>query len=163
MGIGIFSRGLRLARWGRRGGARRAPERRTPAQDRLWLLHDSAVGSRLSDEEILAAVDDFKGTLKTNCGAAAEALLVGVAPICAQRPGLVRALMTRALHPLFCLGYERSEEVKRFVEWSLSNESAPIPHGDASRSWLAGEFSGILDLIQELLDEMSADAARPGP
>jgi hypothetical protein len=159
--IRFLSRALGWRRSGRGGGRDGQSRPFAVARERLQRLHDPAVAYTRSDEEILEAVDGFCATLRTNYVAAAEALFAAVAPLCDERPRLIRPLMRRALLPLVYLGYERSAEVERFVARSLPNEPADIPHGDAGRAWLANELPWVLHIIQELLDELgkAADAA----
>jgi|GEM_PF-2587821 len=125
------------------------------AKERLWGLHgELTAGSSLSDEAVLAAVDELDRSLKTNCDSAAQGLFALVSSICLHRPRLVVPLMRRALVPLVYLGYERVEQVQEFVGWLLSQETPYLPIEVSGRAWLVNDFPHYLDAIQHLLDEL---------
>src|SRR3954453_11276603 len=101
-----------------------SPESFAAAKNRLWGLHyELATGSEATDDAVLVVFDDFARRLQTHCEAAAEGLLAAAAPICRHRPNLVVPLMRRTLRPLVYLGYERAEQVHRFVGWFLEQPS----------------------------------------
>jgi hypothetical protein len=123
--------------------------------DRLWrLLGEPASGSALTDDAILAFVDDFDHRLWTNCESAAQGLIAAVAPICRLRSRLIGPLMRRALRPLVYLGYERAEQVQGFVGWFLKQESRYLPLEAVGRTWLEDSFAQHLGLVQQLLEEL---------
>jgi hypothetical protein len=128
-------------------------------KERLWGLPDElASNSPLTDDLVLAVVDDFDQRLKTNCGSAAQGLFAAVAPVCRHRPHLVSPLMRRALLPLVYLGYDRAEQVQDFVNWFLRQPSTYLPLGVVGRAWLAEEFPRHAAVVQQVLDDLVREA-----
>jgi hypothetical protein len=106
------------------------------------LPEELAAGSPMTDEAILAIV------------AAAQGIFAAVAPLCQHRPLLVRPLLRRALLPLVYLGYERDQQVQKFVGWLLAQQSTYLPISADGRVWLADEFPRNRETVQQLLDEL---------
>jgi len=113
------------------------------------LLSDLASeGKEVSDADILRAFMNYKDSLRTSADVAADALISGMASICAYRPLLLSQLINDALEPMLMCGVENTEEVHEWVFRFMENDNPIMGAVDAKAViWLREVFLHSDELI----------------
>jgi len=109
----------------------------------------------ISDADIVLVWSEYHHGMRTNCNAAAEALMAALASICSHRSGMLATLLPDMLDPLVMLGMENASEV---IDWALAFTKLESPYmgrPDAlALNWISEDFATLKHDIQVALDAL---------
>jgi hypothetical protein len=114
-----------------------------------------------TDSEILVVYSNVKNRMQSNCDSVAQGLFTSIADICAHRPHLASDILPDALQPLYHLGIEDLEGIKKYIRWLVDFDEPyhgrPTPSGYRYLRELTEQDQVIIDAFRSMYSKEKND------